>query len=364
MRIETIDELERIAKVYAASGMMPRGLDTAAKVAVCIQAGAELGLAPFQSTQAIAIVNGRPTLWGDALLAVVRASPLCEWIREMPSVDESGKVTGYACTTQRRGEPEPVTRRFTLDDAKNAGLAGKSGPWRDYPARMLQMRARAFCLRDVYADLLRGIGCAEEVQDYRTDAPAHPSPAAPKKMTVPVEMPVPTADGFTMADAAIDEDKLPDDATDFDAGALEEKLRESMYADIMALAQAKGLEKINSALRVVEFQSGLAPKSLKIKKDMQYSLLSQLHSALEGSRAAEGKLRESMYADIMALEQSKGPERINSALRVLEFQKGLAPKSLKVKKDMQYSLLYQLHSALEWSLAAMKNEAAQHPVVG
>ena len=34
-----------------------------------------------------------------------------------------------------------------------------------YSSRMLQMRARAFALRDAFADALRGIQCREEMQD-------------------------------------------------------------------------------------------------------------------------------------------------------------------------------------------------------
>jgi hypothetical protein len=52
-----------------------------------------------------------------------------------------------------------------MDDAKAAGLQGKQGPWTQYPKRMRQMRARAFALRDVFPDVLRGLPVAEEVMD-------------------------------------------------------------------------------------------------------------------------------------------------------------------------------------------------------
>src|SRR3546814_17968193 len=53
-----------------------------------------------------------------------------------------------------------------MDDAKKAGRAGKQGPWSQYPQRMLQMRARAWAMRDGFADVLKGIGIAEEVRDF------------------------------------------------------------------------------------------------------------------------------------------------------------------------------------------------------
>jgi hypothetical protein len=48
---------------------------------------------------------------------------------------------------------------------REGGLKGKQGPWTNYPKRMLQMRARSWCLRDVYPDVLRGVHVAEEAQD-------------------------------------------------------------------------------------------------------------------------------------------------------------------------------------------------------
>jgi hypothetical protein len=50
--------------------------------------------------------------------------------------------------------------------AKKAGVWKKAGPWNDYPDRMLNIRARAWCLRDLFADVLHGLSVGEEVEDY------------------------------------------------------------------------------------------------------------------------------------------------------------------------------------------------------
>ncbi len=154
---------------------------------IAIQWGAELGLKPLQALQNLAIINGRPSLWGDAVIALVRSSPLCEY------VIESDDGTAATCRVKRRGEPEQ-SRTFSMDDAKAAGLQGKQGPWSQYPKRMRQMRARAFALRDVFPDVLRGLPVAEEVMDIPTEknmgaadvvgAPP-PPPAADKKDALP-----------------------------------------------------------------------------------------------------------------------------------------------------------------------------------
>ena len=125
---------------------------------IAMQWGAELGLKPLQSLQNLAVINGRPALWGDAVIALVLSSSVCEYVNE----DDDGE-TAY-CRVKRRGGLEQV-RTFSMEDAKRAGLAGKQGPWSQYPKRMRQMRARAFALRDVFPDVLRGMAVAEELQD-------------------------------------------------------------------------------------------------------------------------------------------------------------------------------------------------------
>lgn len=149
---------------------------------VAIQWGAELGLKPLQAMQNLAVINGRPALWGDAVIALVRSSPLCEWVLES---DDGHTAT---CRVKRRGEPEQL-RTFSVDDAKVAGLLGKQGPWMQYPKRMRQMRARAFALRDVFPDVLRGLPVAEEIMDAPTErhmgAVDEVKPAAPALPTLP-----------------------------------------------------------------------------------------------------------------------------------------------------------------------------------
>ncbi|MFW8695518.1 hypothetical protein ACOI9Y_33635, partial [Mesorhizobium japonicum] len=95
-------------------------------ILVAIQWGMELGLQPMQAMQNIAVINGRPSLWGDAVIALARSSPLCEYIYES---DDGETAT---CRVKRRGEEEQV-RTFSMADAKLAGLVGKSGPWSQYP---------------------------------------------------------------------------------------------------------------------------------------------------------------------------------------------------------------------------------------
>lgn len=161
MQVESIEAAMKCAELIAVSSFCPKGMNNRpGDIVVALQMGQELGLKPMQALQNIAVINGRPSLWGDAMLAVCRQSPDFEYIKE--EYLEATKT--YVCIVKRRNEPE-FTQTFSEADARLAGLWGKQGPWTQYPRRMLQMRARSFCLRDAFPDLLRGIITQEEAGD-------------------------------------------------------------------------------------------------------------------------------------------------------------------------------------------------------
>ena len=134
------------------------------------------------------------------------------------------------CEAKRRGDAEPVVSRFSMADAKRAGLAGKTGPWTQYPKRMLQMRARGFALRDAFPDLLRGFVTAEEAQDYPTPEPAREPVVVRPKFTTP---PPPAAER--------DEPSEPARAT-----------ADDMYRARNAVQQAKTVEQLKAIRAKVE----------------------------------------------------------------------------------------------------------------
>jgi hypothetical protein len=134
-------------------------------ILVAIDMGKTVGLEMMQSLQSIAVINGMPSMYGDAPLAVCQSHPYFEWIKEEP-LTKGSEIDGYKCTVKRRNNEEH-TVIFSVSDAKKAGLWGKQGPWSQYPSRMLQMRARGFSLRNTFPDALKGIQIAEEIQDIQ-----------------------------------------------------------------------------------------------------------------------------------------------------------------------------------------------------
>jgi hypothetical protein len=161
MMPSNLPEAIEVAKLMASSGILPKQFDgNTGAVFVAIQMGAEVGLSPMAALQNIAVINGRPSLWGDAFLAVVTAHPDCLDVIE--TFDDATMTA--TCIVRRRGR-QSVPATFSQADAKTAGLWGKQGPWTQYPKRMLKMRARGFACRDTFPDALRGLHLAEEARD-------------------------------------------------------------------------------------------------------------------------------------------------------------------------------------------------------
>ena len=181
---QSMEEAYRIADAVCRAGMAPKGLDEPAKARVAIMHGLEVGLTPMAALQRIAVVNGRPTIWGDGAIGLVRGSGACEFIHETTSGE--GDALEARCEAKRKGQEKPIVGTFSVADAKKAALWGKAGPWQQYPRRMLQMRARAFALRDGFADVLGGLYLREEIEDESRETRRPPTPAPEAAPAAPV----------------------------------------------------------------------------------------------------------------------------------------------------------------------------------
>lgn len=158
-----LDKAKECAEIISKSGLVPsQYIGKPNDVLVAVQYGLELGFQPLQSLQNVAVINGKPVIYGDAALALCQNSPDFEYCHE--TYDE--KTCTAICSIKRANQDEH-TKTFSKDDAIKAGLWGKNGPWKQYPERMLQMRARSWALRDKYADLLKGFSTFEEAKDIQ-----------------------------------------------------------------------------------------------------------------------------------------------------------------------------------------------------
>lgn len=236
LELRSLEEMWRFAQYVAASGLAPKGIESPQAIIVALQMGAEVGLTPMASLQNIAVVNGRPSIWGDAMLAVCRGSGLFDekafaekWYddqgNELP-VHQREKAFAATCAVRRLPDGAIVESAFNLNQAKEAGLLSKGGPWKTYPARMLQMRARSFALRDGFSDVLRGFKSAEETRDTIEAEFTEPAPA-PRKLADLTERL--TGNGRTEASETMAPGEVPLDTPD------EPEAQEAQAPDLDAL---------------------------------------------------------------------------------------------------------------------------------
>jgi 5'-3' exonuclease len=137
------------ARLFGAYGTPEAVLST-------VLSGRELGLSAMASLRAFHIVEGKPTMAADALRALVL---------------KSGKAKSFRCTertataatfsTQRQDE-EPMTLRYTIEEAQAAGLVKNGSGWTKNPADMLVARASSKLARLVYPDVVAGLYAPEE----------------------------------------------------------------------------------------------------------------------------------------------------------------------------------------------------------
>lgn len=175
-----MDAAWRMATAFATAGMLPKSYGGGdlqiqiAKAFTAMQLGAEVGMLPMQSIQSIAVINGMPSIWGDAQLALVRASGLMSEFKEEEFCEGDKKTWKVICTAKRGNEV--ISNSFSWDDALAAQLTGKSGPWQTHPKRMLKYKARSFTLRDLFSDVLKGMShSVEELEGQMIDVTPKPS---------------------------------------------------------------------------------------------------------------------------------------------------------------------------------------------
>lgn len=174
--------LEAYSQMLFKGGFAPASVKRHEGVAALIEVGRDIGLPATQAVANVMIVNGRPSMWGDAVMGLILASGLLEDRAEWYEGTE-GEDDYTACFSVKRvGSAKPRVTRFSIADAKRANLWEKKGPWTEYPYRQMMWRAKAWGCRDEFPDVLCGLAFMEEALDI---------PEASGRVTV--EQPEPAA---------------------------------------------------------------------------------------------------------------------------------------------------------------------------
>ena len=146
---------------------------TAPQALMVSMRGRDLGFSYTQALSAFHIIEGKPTLTADGMVAACLRSGKCEFFRVVESTE-----TKATWETKRHGD-DVKRYSFTIEDAKAAGLMeSKSRMYQKYPKRMLSARAKAYLARDTFADVLLGLITDDEAHERADHSP--PNASAPK----------------------------------------------------------------------------------------------------------------------------------------------------------------------------------------
>lgn len=189
-RPSTLTEAMTLAAKLSESQLLPVPLrGKPADVLIVLMKGQELGLSPMQSISSIHVIAGKAVASADLMVGLVKSRPDCLYFR---LVESTPSVATYE--TMRRGDPEPTSMSYTIQDAQKAKLTAKD-TWTNHPAAMLRARCSSALARAVYPDHVMGIYTTDEAQEFaQVDIEPPRTVARPRSIAPPAaETPAPKA---------------------------------------------------------------------------------------------------------------------------------------------------------------------------
>lgn len=193
MKEYTIDDLSKLAKAHAQSGLKPE-LNQAQAFCV-MQKGVEAGIQPMTSLQHLKVVRNNVAIYAEGMRALIMGHGHRIVVEE--STDKLARITGY-----RKGEDKGYTVTFTFEDAKQARLTQSSGKMPSQyelrPAVMLLNRATTRLGREYFADVISGLSYTpeeiEEIEDAKNAPPQATATPTPEPAPAPDPEPATTTE--------------------------------------------------------------------------------------------------------------------------------------------------------------------------
>lgn len=174
-------DMEKMAAVIANSGLF--GVKNPVQALALMLVAQSEGLHPATAARDYHVIQGRPSLKADAMLAKFQSA--------------GGKVEWLAYTETRceavfsHPQGGKVTVAWTIEMAKAAGLTGKD-VWKQFPRAMLRARLISEGIRTIYPAVLCGLYAPEEVADMaEVTGPAETTGPDIKPAQKPAQHPTP-----------------------------------------------------------------------------------------------------------------------------------------------------------------------------
>jgi len=155
-----LTQMITFADMLGKSGLVPAAIRGKPQdILVVLMTGHEFGLSPMASLRLVSAVDGKAIIGGEAYLAVVQASPECEFFDMVESTPK--KATFKA---KKRGSDTVHTLTWTIEQAATAGLLGKDN-WKRYPDAMLRWRCVSALAKLVFASRFAGVYTEDEKEE-------------------------------------------------------------------------------------------------------------------------------------------------------------------------------------------------------
>ena len=150
-----LEMMWKLSQRVSNTPFVPKGLQGKPEsVLACILYGSELGIGPMQSLNSIHVIEGRTAMSPELMRAMVA--------RHGHRIDVlENSATACEVKGVRADTGSTATVRWTMEDAKLAGLAGKNN-WKNYPRAMLLARATSELCRIVFPDIIAGLSYTPE----------------------------------------------------------------------------------------------------------------------------------------------------------------------------------------------------------
>lgn len=272
LMVQNAQQMWEMAGIISKSAFKPKGLNTHEDIFLGIQFGYGVGLSdPLQIVQNIAVVNGRPSFYGDMLLGICKASP--HFKDHFEEIEEVRGANGEPdlicrCYAHREGESKPHEGKFSFREAVRAGLTGKD-TYKGYPRDMIMWKARARAFRAAFPDVLKGVSFREDLDEprTRTTVDAEVTESTPKKGLGAVVARAKAADAAPKAQETPEVDSYDEmfDAMGEDAGTDEQEAPEPpQEAEVVEPEGEPEPENTIQAELAEDFQSACRKKGMRV----------------------------------------------------------------------------------------------------
>lgn len=150
-------QIREKAELFVKSKFLPPAIQTVEQALTIIMTGRELGLGLMESLRSINVIQGKPCLSAQLMLA------LCQRTGELEDLIVEEKHDFCITTIKRKGK-SAYAYTFSMADAKALKLDTKDN-WLKQPKTMLRWRSLSGNLRVTFADAICGIYTDDEAED-------------------------------------------------------------------------------------------------------------------------------------------------------------------------------------------------------